>query len=92
MMAFSLAEKISLCDALQTEAVKEHFDRIGLKTNFSGLPNKDLTSKNLIELMKNDKKVRSGSINFILPKEIGSVDIFNGIDEDVIKEVLEIYL
>ena len=42
--------------------------------------------------MKNDKKVRSGSINFILPKAIGSVDIFNGIDEGLIKEVLELYL
>jgi 3-dehydroquinate synthase len=92
MMAFSLAEKISLCDPSQTEAVKKHFDSIGLKTNFSGLPNNDLTSKNLIELMKNDKKVRSGSINFILPKDIGSVDIFNGIDDGLILEVLELYL
>ena len=92
MMAFSLAEKLTLCDATQTEAVKKHFDSIGLKTNFSNLPNNDLTSKNLIELMKNDKKVRSGSINFILPRGIGSVDIFNGIDEVIIKEVLETYL
>jgi len=92
MMAFSLAEKISLCNTTQTEAVKKHFDNVGLKTNFSELPNSSLTSKNLIKLMKNDKKVRSGSINFILPKGIGSVDIFSGIDEDIIKEVLEEYL
>jgi len=91
-MAFSLAEKISLCNKTQTEAVKKHFDNVGLKTNFSELPNSSLTSKNLIKLMKNDKKVRSGSINFILPKGIGSVDIFSGIDEDIIKEVLEEYL
>ena len=28
-----------------------------------------------------DKKVRNGKMRFVLPKDIGEVDIFNDIDE-----------
>ena len=32
-------------------------------------------------ILMGDKKVRDGKMRFILPKEIGKVDIFNDIDE-----------
>ena len=38
--------------------------------------------------MRSDKKVTNGSINLVLPREIGSVEIRNDVDESVILDVI----
>ena len=54
-----------------------------------GLPTKidaPLKVKEVLEALKNDKKVKSGKIRFILPTKIGSVKITDKISSEVIKE------
>ena len=36
-----------------------------------------------------DKKVRNSKIKFVIPKEKASVEIFDNIDENIIKNVLK---
>lgn len=49
--------------------------------------NKTLTVENICDAMKLDKKVQSNKVRFILPTGYKTVDIFNEIDESLIKEV-----
>ena len=48
-----------------------------------GLPTQTPKIKNteVVSILMGDKKVRDGKMRFILPKEIGKVDIFNDIEE-----------
>jgi len=49
-----------------------------------------LKSTDLIELMKQDKKVRDGNLRFIIPNSIGSTFVADGIDVDLVREVIDI--
>lgn len=48
----------------------------------------DLDAESLVRAMEVDKKVRSGSLRFILPEEIGRVRIEDGVDRGLIRRVL----
>lgn len=54
-----------------------------------GLPTKidaPIKVKEVLEALKNDKKVKSGKIRFVLPTKIGSVKITDKISSEVVKE------
>ena len=42
----------------------------------------------IMDLMRSDKKVTNGSINLVLPREIGRVEIRNDVDENIIQDVI----
>ena len=48
-----------------------------------GLPTQTpkIEKDQVIKILMGDKKVRDGKMRFILPREIGVVDIFNDIEE-----------
>lgn len=55
----------------------------------AGLPTKvsaDIQVKDVLEAIKNDKKVKSGKVRFILPTKIGAVKITDKVSSDVVKE------
>lgn len=57
----------------------------------AGLPTKvsaEITVKDILETIKNDKKVKSGKVRFILPTKIGEVKITDKVSSDVIKEAI----
>lgn len=57
----------------------------------AGLPTKlsaEITVKDILEAIKNDKKVKSGKARFILPTKIGEVKITDKVASDVVKEAL----
>ncbi len=56
----------------------------------AGLPIKwpSIDIDNAINTLKGDKKVKDGQICFVLPKEIGKVEIFNDVSISEIKECL----
>ena len=45
-------------------------------------------SDDLMDLMKQDKKVRDGRLRFIIPNNIGSTFVADGIDIDLVREVI----
>ncbi len=63
--------------------LKEHSLRQNNLIESYGLPTKTpKIKKNEVKtILMGDKKVRDGKIRFILPKEIGEVDIFNDVEE-----------
>tara|TARA_Y100001968_G_scaffold270183_1_gene261278 strand:- start:5469 stop:6578 length:1110 start_codon:yes stop_codon:yes gene_type:complete len=58
----------------------------------AGLPSKwpKLPLKNILSTLEGDKKVKDGKIRFILPTEIGKVEIFDDISKEEIIECLQI--
>ncbi len=48
-----------------------------------GLPTKTpkVKKEEVLEILMGDKKVRDGKMRFVLPKDIGKVDIYNDIKD-----------
>lgn len=88
IMAFKTSLSLGLCTRDQLHIVEDHFNKIGLLTDLKSLDGKKILPEKIIDLMKSDKKVTNGSINLVLPKEIGSVEIRNDVNESVILDVL----
>lgn len=88
-LAFKLSEKLGLCPPDDVKRVIDHFTAVGLPTNLAqikgGLPGTD----KLIELMMHDKKVRHGSLVFILARGIGKAFVAPGIEIGPVREVLD---
>ena len=88
IMAFKTSLSLGLCTTDQLHIVEDHFNKIGLLTDLKCLDGKKILPEKIIDLMKSDKKVTNGSINLVLPKEIGSVEIRNDVNESVILDLL----
>jgi 3-dehydroquinate synthase len=48
------------------------------------LPNVTLTTAKAMSLIRSDKKTESGVVNFVLPKQIGKVEVVNNVPEQAI--------
>jgi 3-dehydroquinate synthase len=89
LMAYKTSMMKGICSNEQVNIVERHFKKIGLKTTFGSLHRKKLNANLLIDLMKNDKKVKQGYINFIIPNKIGQVSIRSDIDQKIIESVID---
>jgi 3-dehydroquinate synthase len=53
------------------------------------LPKVEVRSRNILRLLKSDKKTRNGVVHFVLPREIGKVEIVNDVPEQVVIEAVD---
>ena len=88
IMAFKTSLRLNLCSPDHLRVVEDHFNKIGLMSNIASLKEEKIGPEKIIDLMRSDKKVTNGSINLVLPREIGSVEIRNDVDESVILDVI----
>jgi 3-dehydroquinate synthase len=51
-------------------------------------PKPEWPDDELIEVMKRDKKARSGSLRFVLPTRIGHVELVDDVPEALVRQVL----
>ncbi|MBI4686454.1 MAG: 3-dehydroquinate synthase [Nitrospirae bacterium] len=61
---------------------------IGLYGLPSSMP-QDIKTADIINAMEIDKKVKAGRLRFVLPEKIGKVMIEDGVERELIKEVLQ---
>jgi 3-dehydroquinate synthase len=52
------------------------------------LPRVEARSRDILRLLQGDKKTRDGVVHFVLPREIGKVEIVNDVPEKVIVEAV----
>jgi 3-dehydroquinate synthase len=52
------------------------------------LPGVQARGRAIVRLLRSDKKTRNGVVHFVLPREIGKVEIVNDVAEDVIVEAV----
>lgn len=65
------------------------FDRIrDASLAWGRLPKVSLTTSKAMNLIRSDKKTESGVVNFVLPKEIGRVEIVNRVPETAVSSAL----
>jgi 3-dehydroquinate synthase len=53
------------------------------------LPKVEVRSRNILRLLKSDKKTRNGVVHFVLPREIGKVEVVNDVPEQVVIEAVD---
>ena len=53
------------------------------------LPQVQVNSRKILARLRSDKKTRNGVVHFVLPRQIGKVDIVNGIPEPVVTDAVE---
>lgn len=53
------------------------------------LPKVQSRSRDILRLLKSDKKTRNGVVHFVLPREIGKVEIANDVPEQVVIEAVD---
>ena len=53
------------------------------------LPKVQSRSRDILRLLKSDKKTRNGVVHFVLPCEIGKVEIANDVPEQVVIEAVD---
>jgi 3-dehydroquinate synthase len=80
-----LATMLELIDSDQASRIKNLIESYGLRSEMPP----DINAVNISLSMKLDKKTVSGELKFILPKKIGAVEIFTGVSDTVIRELLK---
>ncbi|HEX3353569.1 MAG: 3-dehydroquinate synthase [Terriglobales bacterium] len=53
------------------------------------LPGVEARSRDILRRLKSDKKTRNGVVHFVLPREIGKVEIANDVPEQVVIEAVD---
>lgn len=82
--ASRLAEKLGRVSPAFTQRQRRLLERLGLPTKPDHWPVNEL-----IAVMRHDKKARAGQLRFILPSQLGAVELCSNIPESLVQEVLE---
>jgi 3-dehydroquinate synthase len=80
--AARLAERLTLCPAGLAERLRALLDRAGLPTDYPRLPKSDF-----LATIGHDKKAVEGMPRYVLPREMGRVEVRADVDEAVVLEV-----
>jgi len=89
VMAFELSNRLNFCDQGQVGRVRAHFESVGLKTELDGLADNSWSVGKLIAHMGKDKKVKGGSIAFILARGIGKSFVTRDVQMQDVEFVLQ---
>lgn len=79
-----LAERKGLIDASLRQRLVAILRRLGLAVRREGLDPGEIW-----RIMQHDKKARAGKVRFVLPTELGNVDIFDDVPEADVRDAIE---
>jgi 3-dehydroquinate synthase len=82
--ASRLAEARGLIEHATTERQRELLDEFGLPTKPPPCPVDEL-----LAAMRKDKKALGGKMRFVLPRRLGTVDLFDDVPEAAVRQVLQ---
>lgn len=87
LYASRLAERLKLIDATVTRRQQRLLESLGLPIVLP--PNATLTSDEILDRMRLDKKTVAGKLRFVLPTRLGRVELFSDVAEADVRAVLE---
>ena len=73
-------------DRIDNDIARRIFDAV---LSLGKLPTVEARSRDIVGLLQGDKKTRNGVVHFVLPLEIGAVEIVNDVPEKVIVEAVD---
>jgi shikimate kinase/3-dehydroquinate synthase len=83
VLATALSAKLGLCPQEDTGRIAAHLSDIGLPVRINALP-----AEHLLAHMKQDKKMRGGTLTFVLTRGIGRAFTSRDVPEEAVRDVL----
>jgi len=87
--AFRFSARIGLCPIEDQIRVESHLEEVGLPTRIGAIPGFGANADEIIEAMRQDKKVERGALTFILARAIGDCFVAKNVDADEIRGFLQ---
>jgi 3-dehydroquinate synthase len=87
-LAFRFSARLGLCPGQDAGRVCEHLEAAGLPTRLSEVPGGCGTADDLVDAMRQDKKVKDGALTFILARGIGNSFIARGVEAELVRSFL----
>jgi 3-dehydroquinate synthase len=81
--AARIAAAVQRTDTASASRISDAVWRLG------PLPKVQVPGRNILRLLKSDKKTRDGVVHFVLPREIGKVEVVNDVPEKVVLEAVD---
>ncbi len=88
VMAFDFSVRLGLAPAADAARVKAHLAAVGLPTRIADIPGPTPSLDQLMDLISQDKKVRRGTLTFILVRGIGQSFIAPDVDPAEVRAFL----
>jgi 3-dehydroquinate synthase len=88
-MAFRLSARLGHCPAAHVDRLESHLARIGLPTTARSVTGALPRAADLLDIMRQDKKARSGAIALVLVRGIGEAFLTRDVAEQRILSFLE---
>jgi 3-dehydroquinate synthase len=79
----NIAATVDRIDQTTAERIKDAVRALG------PLPKVEASSRRILRLLQSDKKTRNGVVHFVLPREIGKVEIANDVPEQAVIEAVD---
>jgi 3-dehydroquinate synthase len=89
VLAHELSARLGLCSQEEPSRVAAHLAAVGLPTRLSDVPGGTGTAETLMAAITQDKKVRRGTLTFILTRGIGKSFIAHDVDPACVRAYLE---
>ncbi|MEO6394414.1 MAG: 3-dehydroquinate synthase [Devosia sp.] len=89
VLAHGFSARLGLAPSQDTGRIAQHLSDVGLPTKLSDIPGKLPPTAELIEAIRQDKKVVRGSLTFILTRGIGKAFIARDIDAGTVADYLD---
>ena len=89
VMACDLSVRLGLCPPADADRVRRHLQAAGLPVGLAGINRKDWSADALIARMTQDKKVRAGTLTFVLVRGIGKAFVTRDVALADVRQVLD---
>ncbi len=86
-LAFEVSARSGLCSQEDPSRVRAHLRDMGMKVDLADIEGDLPNAAKLIDLMRQDKKVIDGAINYIMARGIGDAFVTDQVDPDIVKTV-----
>jgi shikimate kinase/3-dehydroquinate synthase len=86
-LAFRLSARLGHCSFADADRVAAHLEAVGLPSE-PGMLNRRFSAGSLISNMKRDKKMRDGTLHFVLAHGIGQAFTSGDVPEDAVVDLL----
>lgn len=88
VLAFAYSAETGLCPQEDADALRAHIETSGLPSTMDKLGNGVFKADELIEAMRQDKKVQGGNMRFILARRLGDTFIADNITAETLRPFL----
>ncbi|ACK51249.1 3-dehydroquinate synthase [Methylocella silvestris BL2] len=88
-LAFRFCARVGLCEGADADRVEAHLREVGLPTRIADIPGLALDADQMLDAMRQDKKVERGALTFVLARAIGDCFVAKSVEAAEVRAFLE---